>query len=56
VDIIEFIEKTSGVKLKWYQKAYLKALLQEKTVVFPKRLGKQYYFDQIKKYYEIFTK
>lgn len=55
MDIIELFEKTSGIKLKWYQKAYLKALQQGQKVTFPKQLGRKQYLEFMKEFNEKFT-
>jgi hypothetical protein len=55
MDLITFIEKTTGVKLKWYQKTYLMALHQGQMVVFPRHHGRKLFLEKIREYNEKFT-
>jgi hypothetical protein len=55
MELIKFFEHTTGIKLKWYQKAYLMALYQGKTVVYPRQHSRKLFLEKIKEYNEKFT-
>ncbi|MGD6876851.1 hypothetical protein [Bacillus infantis] len=54
--LIKFVEHTTGIKLNWYQKAYLMALHQGQMIFSPRQQSKKLFLNKIEEFTKNYSK